>query len=58
VHFVLICNVVVLYCFVMYVCVCVCGGGGGCNVCVCEGSVICGCLVICILYFDFFSYPD
>ena len=38
VNFVLICTVVVLYCFVMCVCV-----GGGCNVCVCEGFVMCGC---------------
>ena len=44
--FVLICTVVVLYCFVMCVCVCefcnvcVCGF---CNVCVCVGFVMCGC---------------
>ena len=35
-HFVLICTVVVLYCFV----VCV---SGFCNVCICEGFVMCGC---------------
>jgi len=35
-HFVLICTVVVLYCFV--VCVCACGCMSGfCNVCVCVG---------------------
>jgi hypothetical protein len=38
--FVLICTVVVLYCFVMCVCVCVCEF---CNVCVCVGFVMCGC---------------
>jgi hypothetical protein len=38
---------VVLYCFVS---VCM---SGFCNVCVCEGFVMCGCfLVICILYCD------
>jgi hypothetical protein len=45
-RFVLICTVVVLYCFVMDVCVCVsvcfcvfvCGF---CNVCVCDGFVMC-----------------
>jgi hypothetical protein len=44
-HFVLICTVVVLYCFLIYVfvCVCVCVGGGGFNVCVCGGFVMCGC---------------
>jgi hypothetical protein len=31
------CNVVVLYCFVM------CVWGGGCNVCNCEGFVMCEC---------------
>ena len=36
--FVLICIVVDLYCLVMCVRVC-----GFCNVCVCVGSVICGC---------------
>jgi len=42
-HFVLICTVVVLCCFV--VCVCACGFiSGFCNVWVCEGFVICGCL--------------
>jgi hypothetical protein len=52
-HFILICTVVVLYCFVVcvcarvYMCVCVC-------VCVCM-SEFCNVwvfLVICILYFD------
>jgi hypothetical protein len=37
-HFVLICTVVVLYCFVVFVC-----ESGFCNVCVCEGFVMCGC---------------
>ena len=41
-HFVLICTVVVLYCFVMCVCECGCMSGF-CNVCVCEGFVMCGC---------------
>jgi hypothetical protein len=41
--FVLICTVVVLYCFVRCVCVCVCMCGF-CNVCVCVGFVMCGCL--------------
>jgi hypothetical protein len=37
----LICTVVVLHCFV--VCVCACGCMSGfCNVCVCEGFVMCG----------------
>jgi hypothetical protein len=40
-HFVLICTVVVSYCFV--VCACACGCMSGfCNVCVCEGFVMCG----------------
>jgi hypothetical protein len=44
VHFVLICTVVVLYCFVMCVCVCMCVCMSGfCNVCACEGFVMCGC---------------
>jgi len=38
-HFVLICTVVVLYCFAVCVCACV---SGFCNVCVCEGFVMCG----------------
>jgi hypothetical protein len=39
-HFVLMCTVMVLYCFV--VCVCACGHMSGfCNVCVCEGFVMC-----------------
>jgi hypothetical protein len=55
-HFVLICTVVVLYCFVMCVCVCV-------RTCVCVGFVMCVCvcvcvwmgvLVICILYSEVF----
>jgi hypothetical protein len=50
--FVLICTVVVLYCFVMWVCGCVCVCVcvcvyvcmcGFCNVCVCEDFVRCGC---------------
>jgi hypothetical protein len=41
---VLICTVVVLYCFVMCVCVCVWCVCGFCNVCVCVGFVMCGCL--------------
>jgi hypothetical protein len=41
-HFVLICTVVVLYCFVLCVCACGCMSGF-CNVCVCEGFVMCGC---------------
>jgi hypothetical protein len=53
-HFVLICTVVALYCFVVCVCVCVCARARAracewlcisefCNVCVCEGFVMCGC---------------
>jgi hypothetical protein len=41
-HFVLICTLVVLYCFVVCVCACRCMSGF-CNVCVCEGCVMCGC---------------
>jgi hypothetical protein len=49
--FVLICTVVVLYCFVMCVCmyvcvgvhVCVCVGG-----CVCVGFVVCACVCVCV----------
>ena len=41
-HFVLICTVVVLYCFVVCVCAYV-HMSGFCNVCVCEGFVMCGC---------------
>ena len=41
-HFVLICTVVVLYCFVVCVCACVCMSGL-CNVRVYEGFVMCGC---------------
>jgi hypothetical protein len=41
-HFVLICTVVVVYCFV--VCVCVCGF---CSMCVCEGFVMGGCFWQC-----------
>jgi hypothetical protein len=59
IHFILICTVVVLYCFVVCVYTCVCMSVF-CNVCVCEGFVMCGVfLVICILYCDWgFSYPD
>ena len=40
-HFVLICTVVVLYCFVMCVCVCVCVCVSVCVcVCVCEGGFV------------------
>jgi len=63
-HFVLICTVVVSYCFVMCVCVCVCVCGF-CNVCVCEGFVMCGCFgnMYTVLWLRFFltwgfSYPD
>jgi hypothetical protein len=41
-NFVLICTVVVLYCFVVCVRARVCISGL-CNVCVCEGFVTCGC---------------
>jgi len=68
-HFVLICTVVVLYCFVICVCVCVRACVCMCvfsNVCVCEGFVMCGCFwsfVYCTLTEVFlnltgFSYPD
>jgi len=39
VHFVLICTVVVLYCFVMCVCV---------RVCVCVGFVMCVSVCVCV----------
>jgi len=42
-HFVLICIEVVLYCFVVCLCACVCMSGF-CNVCVCEGFVMCVCV--------------
>ena len=46
----LYCGGFILFCSVC-VCVCVCVSGF-CNVCVCKGFVMCGCLVICILYSD------
>jgi len=42
-HFVLICTVVVSYCFV--VCGCM---SGFCNVHVCEGFVMCGWVCVCV----------
>jgi hypothetical protein len=39
--FVLICTVVILYCFVMCVCVCVCV-----HVCACVGFVMCVCMCV------------
>jgi hypothetical protein len=67
-HFVLICTVVVLYCFVVCVCararacVCVCVYMSGfCNVCVCEGFVMCGCFwwcVYCTLTEVFFTLTE
>jgi hypothetical protein len=52
-HFVLICTVVFLYCFVVCVCACGCISGFR-NMCVCEGFVMCVFLVMCILYLEVF----
>jgi hypothetical protein len=43
VNFVLICTVVVLYCFVICVCVCVCV-----RACVCVCVFVCVCMCVCV----------